>query len=142
MGVLTNFFVANADAAEAVATSEAPFEEFFNAKSHGLDEKKLGSLYPITSFSAFSPTFMADNAPILYEGDSIILQLVPSDLVVSLCQIPDMGLPSVAKQWAATDSFKGSDWTDETVEEALKNFTEVCREALGEGKAVMMYYSA
>jgi len=141
MGVLTNFFVANADAAEAVATAEAPFEEYFNLKSHGLDATKLGSLYPITSFSPFTPSFMNDNAPILYESDSIILQLVPSELVVSLCQIPDMGLPSVAKQWAGADCFKGSDWTDETVEAALMNFTEVCREALGEGKAVMMYYS-
>ncbi|MBS1998310.1 MAG: hypothetical protein JSS86_18430, partial [Cyanobacteria bacterium SZAS LIN-2] len=105
MGVLTNFFVANAEDAEALAASEAPFDEFFNAKSHGLDATQLGMLYPITSFIAYSSNFMADNAPMLYEGGTIAIQLVPSELVISLCQIPDMGLPSVAKQWAGTDGF-------------------------------------
>jgi hypothetical protein len=140
MGVLTKFFVANAEDAEAIGTSAAPTDEFFNVEAKGLDPTKLGTLYAIASVSPYSADFMKEHAPMLYEAVSgVKIQLVPSDLVISLCQIPDLSLPSVAKQWAATDPFKGSDWTDASVEEALKHFSEVCREALGEGKALMMY---
>jgi len=144
MAVLTNFFVANVEDAEAIGTSAAPTDEFFSAKAGGLDPAKLGSLYAIASVSPYSADFMKDPSHLLYEGASgVKIQLVPSDLVLSLCQIPDMGLPSVAKQWAATDGFKDdSKWTSDSVEEALKNFSEVCREALGEGKALMMYISS
>ncbi len=52
MGVLTNFFVANVEDAEAIGTSAAPTDEFFSAKASGLDPAKLGSLYAIASVSA------------------------------------------------------------------------------------------
>src|ERR1700733_5699404 len=129
MGVLTNFFVANVEDAEAIGTSSSPTEEFFSAKAGGLDPTKLGTLYAIASVNKYSPDFMKDPADMLYQGASgVQIQLVSGDLVISLCQIPDLGLPSVAKQWAATDPFKDSDWTEGSVEDALKNFSEVCRE--------------
>lgn len=143
MGVLTNFVVANVEDAEAIGSSTAPTEEFFCVKANGLDPTKLGTLYAIASVSQYSADFMKDPSHMLYTAASgVQIQLVPADLVISLCQIPDLGLPSVAKQWAATEGFKDSGWTADSVEDALKNFSEVCREALGEGKALMMYIAA
>jgi hypothetical protein len=143
MGMLTKFFVANVEDAEAIGTSAAEAEELYNVEAKGLDAAKLGTLYSIASFTPYSADFMKNPDHMLYKGASgVQIQLVPSELVISLCQIPDLGLPSVAGQWLATDPFKDSDWTAESVQDALKNFSDVCREALGEGKALMMYIAA
>jgi hypothetical protein len=141
MGVLTNFVVANAEDAEAIGTSTALTDEFLSVKAEGLDAHKLGRLYTIVSRTGHDDTFMKDPTHKLYTSPSgVEIQLVPSELVLSLCQIPDMGLPSIAKSWGETDGFDAA-WTPEAIESALQNFSGVCREALGEGKALMMYIS-
>jgi len=93
-----------------------------------------------TSVGGVNPTFISDS---LCDGgeDGPWVFEVPPDLVQRLASLAPHQLAEASVKWAATDEFspRYSKWPTEAVQQVLSNLTALCKQAVGDGKAVLMW---
>jgi hypothetical protein len=141
MGVLADFVVADRDDARRVCDSDCPNREFAGLDAKGIDTVKLGALHAILTGGQFDPSFMVDACVCSGgEGGPWVFE-VPADLVQRLADFNARQLHAVGAQWAATEEFsaKYENWPAEAVEQVLGDLAALCKRAVEEGKAILMW---
>ncbi|MCG3181932.1 MAG: hypothetical protein BIFFINMI_04378 [Phycisphaerae bacterium] len=140
MGVLTDFIVANRAEAQRVFESSCPSTDFAGLDAKGIDTVKLGTLHAILTGTQFDPTFISDT---LVDGgeDGPWVFEVPMDLVQRLGKLDAQQLQTVGVKWAATEEFSGKfdNWPSEAVLAVLQEISALCKRAVQEGKALLMW---
>ena len=140
MGVLTDFVVADRANARRVCESGCPSQDFAGLDAKGIDTVMLGTLHAVLTGGAFDPSFMSDalysggkNGPWVFE--------VPPNLVMRLAKLNAQQLRSTAAEWATTEEFSPEyeDWPVEAVQQMLADLAGLCKRAVGEDKAVLMW---
>lgn len=140
MGVLTDFVVADRAEAQRVCDSPCPSRDFAGIDAKGIDTVKLGTLHAILDapegVSSFDDMILCDNG-----DDGPWVLEVPADLVRRLAALDSERLRSVAAGWAATDEFhsRSGSWPTEDVRQTLEELAALCRRAVEEGKAVLLW---
>ncbi len=142
MGVLTDVVVADRSHARRVLKSDCPNRDFDGVDAKGLDTVKLGSLHAILTGIEYEPGFMSDtlcsrgrNGPWVHE--------MPTDMVLLLAALKPRPLATVGKMWAAIEEFSPEfdDWPAGEVQQLLKELVALCKRAVDEGKAVLVWMS-
>ena len=140
MGVLTDFVVADRTDAQRVCDSDCPSRDFAGLDAKGIDPVKLGTLHAVLAGGDFDPSSLGD---MLCSGgeDGPWVSEVPPDLVRRLAALTPRQLAAAGKKWAATEEFspKCDDWPAEAVQQVLSDLAALCKRAVGEGKAVLMW---
>jgi hypothetical protein len=140
MGVLTDVVVADRRDARRVLKSDCPSRDFGGLDAKGLDPVKLGTLHAILTGGGYEPGFMSDtlcaggrDGPWVYE--------VPADLVQQLATLTPRRRAAVGKEWAATEEFSPEfdDWPAGAVQQVLRELAALCKRAVDEDKAVLVW---
>jgi hypothetical protein len=141
MGVLTDFVVADRNDAQRVCDSDCPSQEFAGLDAKGIDAVKLGALHAILTGGELDPSFMADGSVCSRGEDGPWVFEVPADLVQRLARLNARQLRAVGAKWAATEEFspRYENWPAEAVQQVLADLARLCKQAVGEGKAVLMW---
>lgn len=142
MGVLTDFVVASPKDAKRVGKSSCPSKDFKGLDAKGIDTVKLGTLYAILIGEQFDPSFMTDDAlrfAASEEGPWVFE--VPSHFVELLAELKDKELKAAATKWAKTEEFspKYDNWPAAEVKQMLAKLVALCKQAVSEDKAVLMW---
>jgi len=68
---------------------------------------------------------------------------VPADMVEQLAALTPRRLAAVGKKWAATEEFapEFDNWPAEAVQQVLGELAALCKRAVAEGKAVLVWMS-
>jgi hypothetical protein len=143
MGVLTDFVVASVSDAQRVGeSSSCPSRDFDGLDAKGIDTVKLGSLYSVLTGEPTDPGLSGRCTLLFMASDEgpWVMQ-VPEDLVKLLAELAPKELGSVAAAWAQTEEFSPAyeNWPVTLVQEVLEGIAELCRQAVAEGKAVLMW---
>jgi hypothetical protein len=144
MGVLTDFVVAATSEAQRVGESHCPSRDFNGIEAKGIDPVKLSTLYAILTERPVDPAFM-DGDSCLYsrsdEGPWVLL--VPADLVQRVAKLSAKEVSATASDWSKTDEFspKHGRWPPEVIEQWLEELARLCRQAVAEEKALLMWMS-
>ncbi len=141
MGVLTDFVVCDGADARRVCDSACPSQEFAGLDAKGIDTVKLGALHAVFTGGECDPSFMANECLCSGGDDGPWVFQVPPDLVAMLANLTDSQLASVGDKWAASDEFspRYDNWPEEAVHQMLSDLAGLCKQAVGEGKAVLMW---
>jgi hypothetical protein len=140
MGVLTDFVVMARTDAQRVCDSHCPSQDFAGLDAKGIDTVKLGTLHAVLIGGEFDPSFMSGSLCSGGEDGPWVFE-VPSDLVERLARLNAKELRAVAAKWAATEEFspKYDNWPVEAVRQVLYEMAALCRRAVSEKKAVLMW---
>ncbi len=144
MGVLTDFVVAAPSDAQRVGDSHCPSREFNGIEAKGIGSVELSTLHAILTRTPVDSGFMGGDC-LLYspsdEGPWVLL--VPTDLVQRLAELSAHYVVATAEEWAKTEEFspKYSRWTLDVIKGWLQELARLCRQAVAEKKAVLMWMS-
>ncbi len=142
MGVLTDFVVADLSDAKRVCDSSCPSKEFAGVDAKGVSTVMLGKLFAILTKTDFDPSFIGGEE-LLSEGgdDGPWVFRVPDSLVQQVSTLDEGQRGAVATEWAKTEEFspKYGNWPADAVSAVLEEFAKLCRQAVNEGKSVMMW---
>jgi hypothetical protein len=140
MGVLTDFVVIDRRDAPLVCASTCPSREFNGLDAKGIDTVKLGKLYAILVGGKYDPSFISE--PLCDGGDEgpWVFE-VPPDLMQQLADLTPRQLTEAGRKWAAVEEFspRYDNWPAERVQQVLGDLAALCKRAVGEGKAVLMW---
>ena len=139
MGVLTDFVVADLSDAKRVCDSPCPSKDFGGVDAKGVNTVMLGKLFAILSKSDFNPSFIGGDE-LLSEGgdDGPWVFRVPDSLVQQVSVLGEGQRREVATEWSKAEEFYDN-WSAESVFAVLEEFAKLCRQAVTEGKSVMMW---
>jgi hypothetical protein len=141
MGVLTDFVVVDRSDAQRVCESHCPSRDFAGLDAKGIDTVKLGKLHAILRGGELDPSI---HQPVCDGGeDGPWVFEVPSDLLRRLTEFSPSELAEAGRKWAAIEEFspKYDNWRPAAVQQVLGDIAALCRRAVGEGKAVLMWMS-
>jgi hypothetical protein len=141
MGVLTDFVVADLTGAQRVCDSVCPSRDFAGLDAKGIDTVKLGTLYAVLTGGEFDPSFMGEDSLRAGGEEGPWVYEVPAALVQGLAKLNAKQRRSVAAKWAATEEFSPAydNWPARAVRQMLEDLADLCRRAVAEGKAALMW---
>jgi len=146
MGVLTDFVAADSSEVERVGKSLNPSEDFSGLDAKGMDGIKLGGLYCILTGTTYTIDFVADfmgERSIVYQEseEGPWVHLVPHDLTARVARLSPTDISQVAVRWSKTEEFdpKYFEWPPDAVKQFLVDFAALARQAVSEGKSVLMW---
>ena len=139
MGVLSDFLVVDRSEAQRVCGSSCPSRDFAGLDAKGIDTVKLDSLYDIVVGGECDQSIHqsicdgGEDGPWVHE--------VPPLLVQRLASLAATELTAVGTQWAATEEFspRYDNWPVEDVQCVLTELTALCKNAVTEGKSVLLW---
>jgi hypothetical protein len=140
MGVLTDFVVADRGDAQRVCQSRCPSRDFSGMDAKGLDGIKLGSLWTILTGVESGPAFKNDTLCSGGEDGPWVFE-VPADLVQQIARLSSSQLSSAGSRWGETEEFlpKYDNWSAEEVQQMLQGLAVLCKRAVAQGQAVLMW---
>lgn len=143
MGVLTDFVVADRTEAHLVGEADVPSQTFNGIDAKGIDQVKMATLYAILTGTDYDPDFLATDDSFAYIGsdDGPWVQAIPDPMLHKLAELSPFTIPSVAKEWAASEEFdpKYSNWSPEAVTWFLQEISRLSRLAVSTNKTVFMW---
>jgi hypothetical protein len=127
MGILTDFFVA--DAAQALALAvDGPGSEVPAVMAKSVDSVKLATLYRLVTGG--HPVIDEVEAPIATDlEDGPWLTVISDRVTVALGQLPDHRIDEVADAWTATDEWRADRAAREDIRVLLRDLRDLARQA-------------
>lgn len=135
--MLSDFFVADASEAPAVAKAKPPAKKWAALFARDLDEVKLQQLWPVVRGGSKKrlPAMQylhtaSDAGPWVWA--------VPEQLIERIAALSDVGLEQAAATWAEAEEFALDGWKQADVLEVLVGLREVCKRSRLAGKGLLL----
>lgn len=142
MGVLTDFVIANLADAQLVGESMNPSQQFDGLDAKGMDQVKMASLYAILTGQDYDSDFLQAEQSFVYisSEQGPWVQLVPHEMVERVAKLSEFETVRIAREWLRTEEdFRYGKWTSEHAVQFLQDLGQLCRRAVADNKAVLMW---
>lgn len=140
--MICTLVVNSLDNAQEVCESPAPHDDFGGLDAGDMDSVKLCVLRELLTGLPFSPTYMSEPVCELDEDGPWLFE-VPKDLVQPLAGLNQGELQELGGRWSAIPEFDSnhSNWSMQVVQEFLRDFANLCRQATEQNLSVLAWMS-
>ncbi|HXS72651.1 MAG TPA: hypothetical protein VN725_01300 [Rhodanobacteraceae bacterium] len=142
MGIITDFVIALDSDAEAIGQSASPADQWPTVQAKGVETVKLASLYCVAIGTPYGKQIQRSFS--LVGGDKDegpwVFQF-PSEVLHAIASIDDARLPSVAKEWAATEELRRDGWAEGNATSFIVQLRAHAQQAIAGGLSMFLRLS-